>query len=107
MIGLCGLLGIFWLSTIPPTSRAPEPDAPSRANDAIGGPAGEADAAPVTVPAPPARRRSLAARMMAIAAVWIGVLLVGGGFALDRTLTCEAHLPAAGLNDSEPHTGGV
>ncbi len=31
--------------------------------------------------------RSLAARMMAIAAVWIGVLLLAGGFALDRTLT--------------------
>ncbi|MFA6218341.1 MAG: HAMP domain-containing sensor histidine kinase [Erythrobacter sp.] len=35
----------------------------------------------------PAPRRSLAARMMAIAAIWIGVLLLGGGFALDRTLT--------------------
>ncbi len=31
-------------------------------------------------------RRSLAARIMAIAAVWIAVLLVGGGFALDRTM---------------------
>lgn len=30
---------------------------------------------------------SLANRMMLIAAVWIGVLLLGGGFALDRTLT--------------------
>lgn len=32
-------------------------------------------------------RRSLATRMMLIAAGWIGILLVGGGFALDRTLT--------------------
>ena len=40
----------------------------------------------VTVPAGPPRR-SLAKRMMAIAAVWIAVLLLGGGFALDRTLT--------------------
>ncbi len=32
-------------------------------------------------------RRSLAGRMMAIAAAWILVLLLAGGFALDRTLT--------------------
>lgn len=31
--------------------------------------------------------RSLAGRMMGIAALWIGVLLLAGGFALDRTLT--------------------
>jgi len=34
-----------------------------------------------------AARGSLARRMMLIAAVWIGLLLVGGGFALNRTLT--------------------
>ena len=34
----------------------------------------------------PARQGSLARRMLAIAAVWIGVLLLGGGIALDRTL---------------------
>ncbi len=41
----------------------------------------------MTVSGPPGAGRSLAARMMAIAAIWIGVLLLGGGFALDRTLT--------------------
>ena len=30
---------------------------------------------------------SLARRMIAIAALWISVLLIGGGFALDRVLT--------------------
>lgn len=49
------------------------------------------DAAVAPVDGGPARGRgplrSLAARMMAIAAVWIAVLLLGGGFALDRTLT--------------------
>lgn len=39
------------------------------------------------MPITAAKRRSLAARMMAIAAAWIGVLLLGGGFALDRSLT--------------------
>mgnify|MGYP000209188739 CR=1 FL=1 len=43
------------------------------------------DAAPSKVRAAP--RRSLAGRMMAIAAGWILVLLLAGGFALDRTLT--------------------
>ncbi len=72
-------------STIPPTSRAPEPDALSRATQEIEAPAGGAPGEPIA--AAPQRRRSLATRMMAIAAVWIGVLLVGGGFLLDRTLT--------------------
>lgn len=49
--------------------------------------AGEPADAPVTIDTPKPARRSLAARMMAIAALWIGVLLLGGGFALDRTLT--------------------
>ncbi len=35
----------------------------------------------------PRPKRSLATRMMYIAAGWIAVLLLGGGFALDRTLT--------------------
>ena len=54
----------------------------------------EADAAPAiaTEAAKPAAltRRitgSLARRMIAIATIWISVLLIGGGFALDRVLT--------------------
>ena len=44
---------------------------------------------PVTVPVARGRapQGSLARRMMLIAAGWIAVLLAGGGFALDRTLT--------------------
>ncbi len=40
-------------------------------------------------PAAPGNRitGSLARRMIAIAALWISVLLIGGGFALDRVLT--------------------
>lgn len=39
-------------------------------------------------PAPSSRMTgSLARRMIAIAALWISVLLIGGGFALDRVLT--------------------
>ena len=41
-------------------------------------------ASPVATGAP---KRSLASRLMVIAAGWIAVLLLGGGFALDRTLT--------------------
>ena len=54
----------------------------------------EADAAPAlaTDPAKPAALTSritgsLARRMIAIATIWISVLLIGGGFALDRVLT--------------------
>jgi signal transduction histidine kinase len=58
----------------------------------------DADAAPANMTAPDAAAGrpaaltnritgSLARRMIAIAAVWISVLLVGGGFALDRVLT--------------------
>ena len=57
----------------------------------------EADVAPAVVedpdaadkPAAPTSRitGSLARRMIAIAALWISVLLIGGGFALDRVLT--------------------
>ena len=54
----------------------------------------EGGVAPV-VAADPARQQaltrritgSLARRMIAIAAIWISVLLIGGGFALDRVLT--------------------
>ena len=72
-------------STTPPTSRAPEEPLGDAA--AVGdGPIAAAPADnPVTIPVTPAKR-SLARRMMAIAALWIGVLLLGGGFALDRTL---------------------
>jgi signal transduction histidine kinase len=51
-------------------------------------------AAPVTAAAeerPPAKRRpqigSLTRRMIVVAGLWIGVLLLSGGFALDRVLT--------------------
>jgi len=51
--------------------------------------AGEAASdAPVTVaPAAPSHTGSLARRMMLIAFGWIAILLLAGGFALDRTLT--------------------
>jgi signal transduction histidine kinase len=72
-------------STTPPTSRAPEEEPGVAA--AVGDDRAAAASAddPVTIATPPAKR-SLARRMIAIAAVWIGVLLLGGGFALDRTL---------------------
>ncbi|MBB6424867.1 signal transduction histidine kinase [Sphingopyxis sp. JAI128] len=57
----------------------------------------EADVAPAVVAGPDAAEKpaaptsritgSLARRMIAIAALWISVLLIGGGFALDRVLT--------------------
>jgi signal transduction histidine kinase len=57
----------------------------------------EADVAPAVATDPDAADRpaalsrritgSLARRMIAIAALWISVLLIGGGFALDRVLT--------------------
>jgi signal transduction histidine kinase len=52
-------------------------------------PAGEAEAAPAEVTATPAPRASLARRMGLIAAGWIFVLLLGGGIALERTLTTQ------------------
>ena len=45
------------------------------------------DGEPATLGSPLSRRGSLANRMMLIAAGWIGILLLAGGFALDRTLT--------------------
>jgi len=57
----------------------------------------EADVAPAVMEDPDAAEKpaaltsritgSLARRMIAIAALWISVLLIGGGFALDRVLT--------------------
>ncbi len=68
-------------STIPPSSRAPDP---------AGGEGARATGdAPLAVPvgdetAP--HTGSLSRRMILIAAGWIAVLLLAGGFALDRTL---------------------
>ena len=70
-------------STTPPTS--PAPDAALPVTPSAAGEAGEAGG--VAAAGAADQRRSLARRMMAIAAAWIGVLLLGGGFALDRTLT--------------------
>lgn len=47
------------------------------------------DSADVDNPLIPPRRGSLARRMGLIAAVWITVLLLGGGIALERTLTSQ------------------
>ena len=49
---------------------------------------GEEDAQEITPPAEPTRTTgSLSRRMILIAALWITLLLAGGGFALDRLLT--------------------
>jgi signal transduction histidine kinase len=45
---------------------------------------GEAEAA---APAKPRRLTSLTRRLIGVAAIWISVLLLGGGYALDRVLT--------------------
>jgi len=84
-------------STTPPTSPAPEvlPEAPAGGGDAsVTLPAGGAKdvreaAAPAATPAAPKPRASLARRMGLIAAGWIFVLLLGGGLALERTLTSQ------------------
>ena len=68
-------------STIPPTRPAAEVVAPTTA-DVEDAPDGSFALRLKAVP-----RRSLARRMMAIAAGWILILLLAGGFALDRTLT--------------------
>ena len=62
--------------------NAPEP-ATGPAPDAEAGSASD----PVDIAADRPVRGSLAKRMMAIAAIWIGLLLLGGGFALNQTLT--------------------
>ena len=76
-------------STTPPISRAPE--APAGGGDApVTLPAGGAQDVPeVAAPAAPRARASLARRMGLIAAGWIFVLLLGGGIALERTLTAQ------------------
>ena len=94
------------LSTTPPTSRAPEPAA-----------SGDAVEAPVTLDRgrAGAAKRSLAGRMMAIAAGWIFILLLAGGFALDRTLTRQVennfdeqleYMLTAMISSAEVDTGG-
>ncbi|MEO0871182.1 MAG: histidine kinase, partial [Pseudomonadota bacterium] len=70
------------------------PSAPTPvAGEGVGVGAGEDEAAQsdVTQPASDTQRPrgSLARRMGLIAAAWITVLLVGGGIALDRTLTSQ------------------
>ena len=77
-------------STTPPTSRAPE--VPAGGGDApLTLPAGGAQAVSEEPAAPAAAkpRASLARRMGLIAAGWISVLLLGGGIALERTLTSQ------------------
>jgi signal transduction histidine kinase len=77
-------------STTPPTSRAPE--AAALGGDApVVLPAGEAEGVPdnVSTSTTPQPRASLARRMGLIAAGWIFVLLLGGGIALERTLTTQ------------------
>jgi signal transduction histidine kinase len=78
-------------STTPPINRAPE--APGSGGDVRQVlPQGEAAVVPEPVTAPftsGPRRTSLARRMGLIAAGWIFVLLLGGGVALERTLTSQ------------------
>ncbi|MEY4838459.1 MAG: hypothetical protein RLZZ475_2318 [Pseudomonadota bacterium] len=79
-------------STTPP--KPPAPEAAGEGGDALTGlPAGEAAVAvaqaPAAQPDRPAPRASLARRMGLIAAGWIFVLLLGGGIALERTLTAQ------------------
>jgi signal transduction histidine kinase len=80
-------------STTPLTSPAPEalPEAPAGGGDApVTLPAGEAASVPeAAAPAIAKPRASLARRMGLIAAGWIFVLLLGGGLALERTLTAQ------------------
>lgn len=81
-------MALVTASTTPPTHRAPEAaDAGGDAHTVL--PQGEVDAAPeqVTALSLAVPRASLARRMGLIAAVWIFVLLLGGGIALERTLT--------------------
>ncbi|MEL7219299.1 MAG: histidine kinase, partial [Pseudomonadota bacterium] len=77
-------------STTPQTHQGPEPDSSlsdavpvSQSGEAVAA-SGEANADAIPAPQP---RGSLARRMGLIAAGWIFVLLLGGGIALDRTLS--------------------
>lgn len=78
-------------STTPPKPRAPEAAEPGGdGQPAL--PAGGAEVLaepPALTLAPPRPRASLARRMGLIAAGWIIVLLLGGGIALERTLTSQ------------------
>ena len=76
-------MALATLSTTPTTPPARNPD---HAGVSAAEPAGEGRSA-VTLGGTAGGKRSLASRMMAIAAGWILVLLLAGGFALDRTLT--------------------
>jgi signal transduction histidine kinase len=67
-----------------PTSPAAASDAPAVSAPRDGAPASEEAA---TVAEVPRHTGSLSRRMMLIAAGWITILLLGGGVALDRTLT--------------------
>ena len=67
-----------------PTSPVAASDAPAVSAPATVAPASEEAA---SVPAAPPHTGSLSRRMMLIAAGWITVLLLGGGVALDRTLS--------------------
>lgn len=62
-------------------------DDPGAPADVAAVPAAAQSAAAKPVTAPGRMTGSLARRMIAIAALWISVLLIGGGFALDRVLT--------------------
>ncbi len=81
-------------STTPPKPRAPEGGEALVTAPAAGEGAAAPAPQPVTEPALPAASRpapraSLARRMGLIAAGWIFVLLLGGGIALERTLTAQ------------------
>ena len=71
-------------STTPPTNRASEPDLTAPHGE---GDVGSDGTVPSDAPATIEHTGSLSRRMMLIAAGWISLLLLVGGFALDRTLT--------------------
>ena len=82
-------------STTRQTRRGPEPagSAATSPEGGAGSAASAGDAAVIPVPGRPIAMRSrgsLARRMGLIATVWILVLLLGGGLALERTLTGQA-----------------
>ncbi len=52
------------------------------------------------------RRASLARRMGLIAAAWISVLLLGGGIALERTLTAQVESNFDGAAGSTGRSAG-
>ncbi len=78
-------------STTPTTSRAPDAATPgdAEARDAVvdGDASAEEIVEHIEAGHAPPHTGSLSRRMIVIAAGWIAVLLLAGGFALDRTLT--------------------